>query len=68
MENIRLRGRSFERDMSREYIESLNRAYNQFFNHYRDTKLLVVNATEIDFVNNRSDFERILSQIENYPC
>ncbi|MBN1155456.1 deoxynucleoside kinase [candidate division KSB1 bacterium] len=68
MSNIYKRGRSFERNMSREYIERLNRAYNQFFNHYNATKLLTINCTEIDFVNNEEDFEIIVKQLEEQRC
>ena len=63
MKNIQLRGRSFEREISFEYIDSLNKAYNRFFNFYKETTLLTVNATEIDFVNNKNEFEKIVQKI-----
>lgn len=63
MTNIRKRGRSYEKNMSVEYIKSLNEAYNRFFFHYNDTPLLVINSTEIDFVNNREDFNDLMHQI-----
>ncbi|TVQ72910.1 MAG: deoxynucleoside kinase, partial [Balneolaceae bacterium] len=34
MQNIRERGRPYEKEMSRPYIEELNNAYNHFFHHY----------------------------------
>ena len=63
MFNIRKRGRSYEKDISLEYIHSLNEAYNKFFFHYDDTSLLVINSTLIDFVNNKSEFEDLVQQI-----
>jgi len=63
MENIRKRGRAYEKEISEEYIRSLNEAYNRFFFHYSDTPLLVVNSTLIDFVNNRTHFEELVHQI-----
>jgi deoxyadenosine/deoxycytidine kinase len=63
MANIHQRGRSYEKEMSEEYIRSLNEAYNRFFFHYSDTPLLVVNSTLIDFVNNRQHFEELVHQI-----
>ncbi|MBN2355135.1 deoxynucleoside kinase [candidate division KSB1 bacterium] len=63
MSNIRKRGRTYERDVSEEYITSLNEAYNRFFFHYKETPLLVVNSTVIDFVENRNDFEDLAKQI-----
>lgn len=63
MLNIRKRGRSYEKDISEEYIISLNEAYNRFFFHYKETPLLVVNSTAIDFVGNRDDFIDLAKQI-----
>jgi len=63
MANVKKRGRKFERNMSREYIQSLNEAYNYFFFRYKSSPLLIVNADQIDFVNNEKDFERLASEI-----
>jgi len=63
MYNIRQRGRSYERNISLEYITSLNEAYNKFFFHYTDTPLLVINSTQIDFVNNAEEFKDLAEQI-----
>lgn len=60
MQNIKKRGRYFERTMSYEYIQSLNKSYNNFFNHYTGTPLLIINTTTMDFVQNQNDFQRIL--------
>lgn len=61
MQNIKKRDRAFERSISFDYIQSLNKAYNNFFNHYHETPLLILNTTTMDFVNNNGDFEKILS-------
>jgi deoxyguanosine kinase len=63
MERIRRRGRAFERDMDRDYIDALNRAYSYYFHHYGDTPLLVVNTDELDFVNVPRDFEKLWEQL-----
>lgn len=63
MERIARRGRQFEKDMDRAYIEQLVEAYNHFFFHYTDAPLLVVNTNAIDFVNNPDDFEDLLKRI-----
>jgi deoxyadenosine/deoxycytidine kinase len=60
MQNIMKRGRYFERSMSYEYIQSLNKAYNNFFNHYTGTPLLIINTTTMDFVQNENDFQKIM--------
>ena len=63
MERIAKRGRAFEKEMDREYIKSLNEAYNHFFFHYVDAPLLVVNTNRIDFVNNPDDFQDLEKRI-----
>ncbi|MGH7595951.1 MAG: deoxynucleoside kinase [bacterium] len=63
MANIRLRNRSYEKPMTEEYIRDLNEAYNRFFFNYTATPLLVINATEIDFVHNEQDFEDLVAQL-----
>jgi len=63
MANIKARGRSYEENMSEEYIRDLNEGYNYFFFRYKNAPLLIVNATEIDFVNDKNDFEELLAEI-----
>lgn len=63
MSNIRSRARKMEERMSEEYIRDLNEAYNYFFFRYKGSPLLIVKATEIDFVNNGEDFDDLLRQI-----
>jgi len=63
MYNIKKRGRNFERNISRSYMEELSEAYNNFFFKYNDTPLLIVNTSEIDFVRNEKDFNELFNQI-----
>lgn len=65
MERIAMRGRSFERDMNRDYIDALNGAYSYFFHHYRGAPLLVVNTNTIDFVNVPRDFDLLFEQLRS---
>jgi deoxyguanosine kinase len=63
MHNIKNRNRKIERALTRSYIEDLSEAYNHFFFRYNNTPLLIVNSTEIDFVNSDGDFEELFKQI-----
>jgi deoxyadenosine/deoxycytidine kinase len=65
MENIRLRNRSYEQNISITYIQALHNAYNQFFTYYDKTPLLVINTTALDFVSKSKDFEYLLNLILN---
>ena len=63
MFNIKKRSRIIERNLTRSYIEELSDAYNHFFFRYNSTPLLIVNSTDIDFVNNDQDFDELFRQI-----
>lgn len=52
-----------ETEISAEYLEEVAKAYEHFFFHYKASKLLVVNTSEIDFVNNRDDLEELLRRL-----
>ena len=58
--NIKGRARTYEKDISEDYIRQLNEAYNQFFLNYDASPLLIINSTEIDFVNKEEDFEELV--------
>jgi deoxyguanosine kinase len=63
LRRIKQRGRSFEKEISLDYIAAVNEAYNQFFFRYSDTPLLVINTSDIDFVHRREDLDDLLKQI-----
>ncbi|MBD3275202.1 MAG: deoxynucleoside kinase [Candidatus Marinimicrobia bacterium] len=63
MKNIKNRARTFENPITAEYIDTLNQVYNQYFFQYNSGPLLIINATEIDFVNNKQDLEDLIQTI-----
>ena len=63
LRRIKQRNRPFEKEISLDYIASVNEAYNQFFFRYSDTPLLVINTSDIDFVHRREDLDDLLKQI-----
>lgn len=65
LDRIKKRGRHYERFMETNYLEQLNEAYAEFFYHYQDAPLLIVNASDIDFINNDRDYEQLKTQIIN---
>jgi len=56
LERISQRGIHAERTITAEYLHTLNDAYTRFFHFYDKSPLLIVNATEIDWVNNEQDY------------
>ena len=61
MDNIRRRGREFEQSIDWKYIDSLNQVYNEYFFRYDKGPLLIINTNDIDFVNNKDDFNGIMN-------
>ena len=49
-----------EANISDEYLHEVVRAYEHFFAHYKSSDLLVVNTTELDFVERNRDLEELL--------
>lgn len=56
LERIKRRGRSFERNFDADYLKKLSEAYTDYFFHYSDTPLLVVDTSDINVVDSDEDF------------
>jgi deoxyadenosine/deoxycytidine kinase len=56
-------GSEMETSISQEYLEEVVRAYEHFFFHYKASRLLVVDTSEIDFVARRQDLEELLHRV-----
>jgi len=66
MDRIKKRGRDFEKNISREYVDGLSQAYNYFFSHYTGMMpLAIVNTDEVDFVNDEKAYWMIKDFILN---
>jgi deoxyadenosine/deoxycytidine kinase len=61
---IKSRNVSYEKEIDLEYLKTLTDAYNYFFFHYEESPLLVVNTSEIDFVNRKEDFNQLVREIK----
>jgi deoxyguanosine kinase len=60
---IAKKGAHSESKISPEYIAEVVRAYEHFFFHYTASDLLVVNTSEIDFVERNADLQQLLKRI-----
>lgn len=63
MERIRRRGIPHEQSISADYLQRLCDAYVEFFYHYNAAPLLIVNAAEIDLVDNDADFGQLMERL-----
>ena len=60
---IKKRDRDYEKSINPKYLDQINQAFNEFFFHYTETPLLVIDASEIDFVNIPSDLDNLILEI-----
>lgn len=63
MQRLKKRNKKYEKNITFKYLEKVNQAFNEFFFHYTECPLLVVNASEIDFVHVPEDFEDLVERI-----
>jgi deoxyadenosine/deoxycytidine kinase len=66
LQRIRRRGRDFERHLEPAYLQALAEAYNDFFFHYEETPLLVVNTSDIDLAGSSSDVDALVAVIRRH--
>jgi deoxyguanosine kinase len=52
-----------ESGVSDDYIEEVSKAYEHFFFHYTQSDLLIVNTSEIDFVDRNQDLQELLKKV-----
>ena len=62
--NIEIRGREYESKIRIDYLKGLNQHYDDWIRDYNEGKLLKIDVTEIDFVNNTEDFASIVYKID----
>ncbi len=65
LENIKKRGREYERNIQANYLEKINKGYLEFMKKQTNLKILVVDVSKIDFVNNREDYQKLKDIIIN---
>ncbi len=65
IERIDRRGRPYEEAIETGYLERLSELYNQYFFHYTDSPLLVVQTEHLDFINRKSDLDLLLKEVQN---
>ena len=61
---IHKRGRDYEKTISIEYLSRLNERYEAWITNYNSGKLLKINVDDLDFVENKADYETILELIK----
>lgn len=62
--NIQQRGREYEQIMKLDYLENLNRRYDEFIYHKYKGRVMTVEKDGLDFLNNPKDLAQIIDRID----
>lgn len=65
LRQIQKRGRSYEQQIDPAYLEYINNGYLDFFKQQTDSRILILNTDNIDFVKSENHLERIFQRIEH---
>lgn len=66
MERVARRGIDYESNIQLDYLQRLSEGYIQFFHNFTASPLLIVNAAEIDLINNDKDYNVLLEQVRTH--
>ena len=64
VKRIRTREGNHEIKIDRDYLQKISDAYTDFFYHYDASSLLIVNTTDLDFSDERGDYDVLLNYLE----
>lgn len=64
LENIKKRGRNYEQNIESAYLKKIQEGYKNFITSQKDLNLLIVDVSELDFVNNRKDYYNLVNKIK----
>ena len=64
-ENIKKRRRKFEKKIDKNYLLKLNQYYKKWIDNHPKSKVLTVDLTDNDFIEDPKFLKKIYSMIEN---
>jgi len=63
LKNIEKRGRPYEKDITPKYLQSVQDGYFELFKKMHHLRIVVLDSSELDFVNKKSDYDAVLQII-----
>lgn len=60
MQRIQKRGRDYEKNIQPEYLDKIQNAYLDYFRHQQHSTVVLVNTTNLNFIDLKNDYEFIL--------
>ena len=63
LQNIKKRGRVYEQNIESAYLDSIQTAYINFIKSEESIPKIIIEVSDLDFIENREDYLRIVSKI-----
>jgi len=63
--NIHKRGREFEMTVKKEYLKKIEAIYFEYFRQHPEQKIIILDVTDADFVNNPAHYRQIIDVVES---
>ena len=63
LKNIKKRGRDYEKNIQADYLEKINKGYVEFIKSQPNLNVKLIDISELDFVENRTDYLKVLKLI-----
>jgi len=59
-QNIKKRGRDYEKNISSDYLEKIQQAYLEYFKMQTHSRIVLLNTTQLNFVENKRDYDEVI--------
>lgn len=66
LDNIKKRGRAYEQSIQPEYLQKIHDGYSNFIKTEQNLNSIIIDISDIDFVENKKDYTYILNKIKNF--
>ncbi|OSY86869.1 7,8-dihydro-6-hydroxymethylpterin-pyrophosphokinase [Tenacibaculum holothuriorum] len=66
LQNIKKRGREYEQNIEASYLQKIHDGYSNFIKTQQNLNILIIDVSELDFVNKPEDYKYIINKINNH--
>ena len=64
LENIKKRGRGFEKKIDKKYLDKINHGYLNYLKNNSDLNIIYVDVSDLDFVESKTDYFELLYRVK----
>ncbi len=64
LENIKKRGRGFEKKIDKKYLDKINQGYLNYLKNNSDLNIIYVDVSDLDFVESETDYFELLYRVK----